>query len=75
MGLPRNIGPYELIEKIKGIKYELVNIAIVGKYIELEDSYISVIESLKHGGYANGTNVKIELVDSEKINSENKPLI
>jgi len=69
--VPNNSQWEEMIEKIKSIKHELVNIAIVGKYIELEDSYISVIESLKHGGYANGTNVKIELVDSEKINSEN----
>ena len=48
-----------------------VNIAIVGKYTKLEDSYLSVIESIKHAGYSNSVNVKIELVDSEKITKEN----
>ena len=46
-------------------------IAIVGKYIKLEDSYISVIESLYHAGFANHVKVKIDLVDSEKITKEN----
>ena len=48
-----------------------VNIAIVGKYTKLEDSYLSVIESIKHAGYSNSVNVKIELLDSEKITKEN----
>ena len=50
---------------------ENVNIAIVGKYVKLEDSYLSVVESLHHGGFANNTNVKISFVDSEKITEEN----
>ena len=48
-----------------------VNISIVGKYTKLEDSYLSVIESIKHAGYRNSVNVKIELLDSEKITKEN----
>ena len=48
-----------------------VNISIVGKYTKLEDSYLSVIESIKHAGYSNSVNVKIELLDSEKITKEN----
>lgn len=61
----------EMIDNIKSIKDIEVKVAIVGKYIQLEDSYLSVIESLKHGGFANNVNVKIDLLDSEKINSEN----
>ena len=61
----------EMIDNIKSIKDVEVKVAIVGKYIQLEDSYLSVIESLKHGGFANNVNVKIDLLDSEKINSEN----
>jgi len=46
-------------------------IAIVGKYIKLEDSYLSVVESIKHAGYANEVDVEIGFVDSETINAEN----
>ena len=68
---PNNTEWEQMIEKIKAVKDSFVKIAIVGKYIQLEDSYISVIESLKHGGYANHVNVKIDLVDSETITSQN----
>ena len=57
------------IRKIKDDK--IVNIAIVGKYVKLEDSYISVMESLYHAGFANHVRVKVHLIDSETINSEN----
>ena len=61
----------KLIEKIKSVKDKTVNIAIVGKYTKLEDSYLSVIESVKHAGYENNVKTNVELVDSEKINSSN----
>lgn len=57
----------EMIDTIKNLDDKNVNVAIVGKYVELEDSYLSVIESLKHGGFANNTKVNIELVDCEKV--------
>ncbi|MDR0978556.1 MAG: CTP synthase [Lachnospiraceae bacterium] len=60
----------KMIEKIRGIKNE-VNIAIVGKYIQLQDSYLSVAESLRHGGYANNVKVNVEFIDSETITKEN----
>jgi CTP synthase len=47
-----------------------VRIAIVGKYVQLEDAYKSVIEALEHGGIHHGVNVKIELVDSEHLEPE-----
>ena len=68
---PNNSGWEKMIDTIKNLEDKNVNVAIVGKYIELEDSYLSVIESLKHGGFANNTKVNIELVDCEKINSAN----
>ena len=61
----------KMIETIKNLKDESVKIAIVGKYVKLEDSYISVMESIKHGGFANKCKVEIDLVNSEKITSEN----
>ena len=42
-------------------------IAIVGKYIQLHDAYLSVAEALKHGGIAGRISVKIRWVDSEEI--------
>ena len=45
--------------------------ALVGKYIQLHDAYISVVEALKHGGVANATSVEIKWVDSELLTEEN----
>ena len=61
----------EIDNKYKKEENRKVNIAIVGKYVKLEDSYLSVIESVKHAGYENGVGVNIKLIDSEKITSEN----
>lgn len=68
---PNNIEWEKLIEKVKNISSKIVKIAIVGKYIKLEDSYLSVIESLKHAGIENGVTVKTDLIDAEKLTSEN----
>lgn len=48
-----------------------VNIALVGKYIQLHDAYISVVEALKHGGIASKATVNILWVDSEQVTEEN----
>ena len=48
-----------------------VKIALVGKYIKLHDSYLSVVEALKHGGIENDTNIEIKWVSSEDINKTN----
>ena len=47
-----------------------VAIAMVGKYMSLQDSYISVTEAIKHGGIANAAEVEIRRVDSEDIEKE-----
>jgi CTP synthase len=44
-----------------------VRIALVGKYVQLEDAYKSPIEALTHGGYHYGTRVEVELVNSEDL--------
>ena len=67
---PKNENWKAMIDNIMNLQDKNVNIAIVGKYIQLEDSYISVIESLKHGGFANNTKVNIDLVDCEKVTRE-----
>lgn len=48
-----------------------VTIALVGKYIELHDAYMSVAEALGHGGIANDAKVKIKWLHSENINEQN----
>ncbi|HIT85441.1 MAG TPA: CTP synthase [Candidatus Ornithomonoglobus intestinigallinarum] len=45
-----------------------VTISLVGKYVSLHDAYISIVESLKHGGIENHTNVNINWVNSEEVN-------
>lgn len=69
--IPDNREWQKMIDDIREISDESVNIAIVGKYIKLEDSYLSVIESIHHAGFANKVKVNIKLIDSETINSEN----
>jgi CTP synthase len=56
----------ELVERIQNAK-ESVTIAIVGKYVDLTESYKSLNEALYHGGAANDCNVKLVFVDSEKM--------
>lgn len=48
-----------------------VTVALVGKYIQLHDVYLSVVEALKHAGVANHTEVHIKWVDSELVSSYN----
>ncbi|MGQ9462922.1 MAG: CTP synthase [Candidatus Fervidibacter sp.] len=52
-----------------------VNIAMVGKYVQLRDAYLSVIEALKHGGFANQVRVRIHWVDAERLTNETAPLL
>jgi CTP synthase len=46
---------------------DIVTIAMVGKYIDLRDAYLSVIEALKHGGFHHGTRVDIRWIASDEI--------
>lgn len=48
-----------------------VTITLVGKYTQLHDAYISVVEALKHGGIASRATVNIQWVDSELLNENN----
>ena len=70
--VPDNSKWEAMVEKIRQIdENNRVKIAIVGKYVKLEDSYISVIESLYHAGFANDVKVEVKLIDSETINEDN----
>ncbi len=70
--VPDNSKWEKMIEEIKSIKDEsTVKVAIVGKYVQLEDSYLSLMESIKHAGYKNKVKVEINLIDSKKISDAN----
>jgi len=56
----------KLVDRLKEPKYT-TRIAVVGKYVDVVDSYKSLHEALKHGGVANNTRVEIEYVDSEEV--------
>ena len=48
-----------------------VRIALVGKYVQLEDAYLSVSESLRHASFLHGCRVEIDWIDSETLKPEN----
>lgn len=58
-----------LVEKTKNPSHS-VTIALVGKYVVLRDAYLSVVESLKHGGIANDAEVHIKWINSEFVSEE-----
>ncbi len=60
----------ELVGRI-GERNRTVTIALVGKYVQLHDAYLSVAEALAHAGFALNAHVKIEWIDSEELNREN----
>ena len=59
----------KLIHTVDNLKGE-VEISLVGKYTELHDAYLSVVESLHHAGYVYHTKVKINWVDSEQLEKD-----
>src|SRR5262249_53451848 len=59
-----------LVHRIKNLTNE-VTIAIVGKYVDLTDSYKSLNEALKHGGFRNDAHVRLKFVDSEELEDQN----
>jgi CTP synthase len=59
----------QLVQSVKALKHS-VNIAMVGKYVNLTDSYKSLNEALNHGGIANDSKVNLTFVDSETIDDK-----
>jgi CTP synthase len=57
----------ELIKRADASRERRIRIALVGKYVKLEDAYKSVIEALAHGGWHHGTDVETVLVSAEEI--------
>ena len=60
----------EMLARVHG-RTRSVTIALVGKYVQLHDAYLSVAEALHHAGYETGAHVCIRWIDSETITEEN----
>lgn len=60
----------DMVSRIKNREKE-VHIALVGKYVQLHDAYLSVAEAMRHAGYTLNTHIRIHWVDSETLNQEN----
>lgn len=58
-----------MVGRILSAKKE-INVALVGKYVQLHDAYLSVVEALSHAGYAFGTKVNIHWINSEVLEEE-----
>ena len=68
---PANLRRWDdLVYEVEHPQYE-VTIAMVGKYVDLSDSYKSLNEALRHAGMKNHARVKIEYIDSETLNPSN----
>ena len=59
-----------MVERVRGAD-KRVRIALVGKYVQLHDAYLSVAEALRHAAYACGANAWIQWIDSETLTREN----
>ncbi|MRX71098.1 CTP synthase [Bacillus lacus] len=60
----------ELVQKVTNLS-KTTSIALVGKYVELQDAYISVVEAMKHAGYAFDADIDIKWVNAEEVTADN----
>jgi len=60
----------DMVDSVHARKGE-IEIALVGKYVQLHDSYLSIVEALNHASFVCGKKVKIKWVDSETLTEEN----
>jgi CTP synthase len=68
-----NLGKWEKISQTFKSPHGRVRIAMVGKYVDLTDSYKSLNEALAHGGFANECRVEVEHIDSEQLEGGSLP--
>jgi CTP synthase len=59
-----------MVSKLKNLRY-LTTIGLVGKYVSLQDAYLSVAESLRHAGFSYCSAIEIKWINSEEVNRAN----
>ncbi|GGN50305.1 CTP synthase [Oceanobacillus indicireducens] len=60
---------FQLLERVRNLS-KTIDIGLVGKYVELQDAYLSVVESLKHAGYDYDADINIHWINSETLTKE-----
>ncbi|KGX86471.1 CTP synthase [Pontibacillus litoralis] len=60
----------KLVDNVKNLK-KVTTIGLVGKYVELPDAYLSVVEALKHAGYSFDSDIKVEWINAEHVHADN----
>ncbi|NQD66567.1 CTP synthase [Bacillus haikouensis] len=60
----------ELVNRVTNLSRK-TKIALVGKYVELQDAYISVVEALRHAGYQFDSDIEVKWLNSELVDAEN----
>lgn len=64
---PADLGDWlEMVESTKRLTRKVI-VGIVGKYVSLPDSYLSVVEALRHAGFALGCEIELRWIDAEKL--------
>jgi CTP synthase len=64
---PLDLAPWQqLVDKVEAATRP-VKIGLIGKYIDLQDAYLSVVESLKHAGFHHGAKVEIDWIQAEEV--------
>src|SRR4051794_19241580 len=67
---PADLAEWEEVVASADAAAQPVRIALVGKYVQLEDAYLSVSEALRHSGYLHGGRIEIDWVDSETLDDD-----
>ncbi|MBA2566389.1 MAG: CTP synthase [Thermoleophilaceae bacterium] len=67
---PPDLGQWEALARRADEATEPVQIGVVGKYVQLEDAYLSVIEALNHSGFHHGARVDVRWVDAEALDRD-----
>jgi len=74
LGLPsgsQDLGEWTAMVERAGARTRKIRIGVVGKYIELQDAYKSIYESLRHAGFANDVMVELDRIDAEFLQPDN----
>jgi CTP synthase len=59
-----------LVDRVQNLSKK-VRIGLVGKYVELQDAYISVVEAMKHAGFAFDADIEVKWINAEHVSEEN----
>ena len=67
---PIDLAPWEaLVDRVENLQRE-VRIGVVGKYVNMPDAYLSIVESLRHAGFHHGAKIALDWIDAEMVPGE-----